>query len=199
MNIVVGSQNPVKIKAVRTVTKELWPKATIAGCDAPSGVSEQPFSDKETMQGALNRAVYSLKKAGGEKLKKAPQLHQDFEKSRTADSYLGIGLEGGVFTSDHTDSLWSTVWVAVCDSTGFYTLACGARFHIPHQLQESLHDGAELGPLMAKLIDEKDVRKKQGMIGVLTNNVTSRTESYTQIAREAIGLWSGRFWADGLQ
>jgi non-canonical (house-cleaning) NTP pyrophosphatase len=46
------------------------------------------------------------------------------------------------------------------------------------------------------LSGEKDVRSKQGMIGIITNGFVDRTEEYTGITKMALGLWYGRKVAD---
>jgi inosine/xanthosine triphosphatase len=73
MKISIGSKNKAKIQAVEQVfTGDHFQFLSV---DAESGVSDQPFSDKETVQGAINRANQALKLGEGE---------------------IGIGLEGGV-------------------------------------------------------------------------------------------------------
>ncbi len=56
MKVVVGSKNKTKVGAVEKV----WKDATITSLSVPSGVAAQPFSDEETMQGAINRAKRAL-------------------------------------------------------------------------------------------------------------------------------------------
>ena len=56
MKVVVGSKNKTKVGAVEKV----WKDAEITSISVPSGVSAQPFSDEETMQGAINRAKRAL-------------------------------------------------------------------------------------------------------------------------------------------
>ena len=57
MIVAVGSQNPAKVKAVKDIFEEMGcDEITIVPVDAPSEVNAMPFSDKETMMGAINRA-----------------------------------------------------------------------------------------------------------------------------------------------
>ena len=56
MKVVVGSKNKTKVGAVEKV----WKDAEITSLSVPSGVAAQPFSDEETMQGAINRAKRAL-------------------------------------------------------------------------------------------------------------------------------------------
>lgn len=182
MTIFVGSHNPVKVNAIVNAASETWPDVTVEGIDVPSGISEQPFSDKETRVGAVNRAEGAL--AQGLKIQPALQ--------KTPELVLGVGLEGGVF--EHDGDVWSTVWVAVIDLNGSLFEANGARFKVPPRIGQLLKDGQELGPLMSELVGEADIRKKQGMIGIITNSFVDRTEQYQGIAKMAIGLWHGREW-----
>lgn len=179
MQIFVGSTNPVKINAVVTAASETWPEVVVKGCDIPSGIPDQPWGDAETKQGAINRAKAALK----------------FGQSQTAelpDQILGVGLEGGVFEYGH--ELWSTVWVAVVDSKDQIATANGARFQVPERIAQLIRAGEEMGPVVEKLVGKADVRKKQGMIGVITNNFVDRTEEYSGISKMALGLWYGRDW-----
>lgn len=52
--IVVASQNPVKIRAVDSGFKQMQAgnEFEIIGLNVPSGVSDQPMTDKETYEGA---------------------------------------------------------------------------------------------------------------------------------------------------
>ena len=58
MNVNVGSKNIQKVNAVKEVLKSynIFGKPTIVALDVPSGVSEQPKSLEETIQGAINRS-----------------------------------------------------------------------------------------------------------------------------------------------
>ena len=57
MKVAVGSTNPVKVAAARSVIERVWPGATIASVVVPSGVRPMPLSDAECIEGAKNRAV----------------------------------------------------------------------------------------------------------------------------------------------
>src|SRR5690606_41694004 len=70
---VIASKNPAKINAVSSILANLEWTVDLSAVDAASGVSEQPFSQEETRQGAMNRATNALQ-----------------------DHDFAIGLEGGV-------------------------------------------------------------------------------------------------------
>lgn len=182
-HIFVGSTNPVKINAVKFATESHWPDIQISGFEVPSQVSEQPRSDVETRQGAQNRAQAVL-------------ILGKSETESQATS-LGVGLEGGVFT-DSKGELWSTVWVSVVDQSGQYWDANGARFKIPPKIASLINAGEEMGPALSKLFGGADIKRQNGAIGIVTNNIVTRTEEYAAICKLAIGLWYGQDWADSL-
>ncbi len=182
MHIFVGSTNPVKINAVIQAASETWPAVQVEGYEVESGVADQPRSDEETKQGSINRAKNVLSVA---------------TKFGNKDEVLGIGLEGGVFENKQGE-MWSTVWVSVVDQEDNVFSSNGARFLVPSIVADRIRQGEEMGPIIAEVVGEHDVRSKQGMIGVITKNFVDRTEEYMSIAKLALGLWYGRHWLDEL-
>jgi inosine/xanthosine triphosphatase len=183
MYLFVGSTNPVKVNAVTIAASESWPEATIEGFDVPSGIAEQPMTDEETRQGAINRAERALQRG----VAQFP-THQEL--------VLGVGLEGGVFIRNH--QLWSTVWVAVTDLHNHHFEANGARFKVPEPIAQAILNGEEMGTVVGQIMSDKYAKQKQGMIGLITNGFVDRTEEYSGIAKLALGLWFGRNWYDEL-
>ena len=110
MKVVVGSKNKTKVGAVEKV----WKDAEITSLSVPSGVSAQPFSDEETMQGAINRAEAS---------------------ARGRRSSIGIGLEGGVMKTEH--GLFMCNWGALATMDGKVFVAGGARITLPDDFSTS--------------------------------------------------------------
>ena len=74
----VGTVNPAKVQAVEMVLHN--ESFHVVAVDVSSDVSAQPFSDEETIQGAINRAVKALKETGAD---------------------IGFGLEGGVTETEY--------------------------------------------------------------------------------------------------
>jgi inosine/xanthosine triphosphatase len=184
MIIFVGSSNPVKVNAVKQAVISHWPDAQVEGFEVKSGVDAQPRTDKETRQGAENRALAALQQGVIE----LQNSGKKFDKTQL----LGVGLEGGVFTQGK--ELWSTVWGAVTDMEGRMFPVNGMRMRLPKILADQIAAGGEMGPVVAEVVGIEDVRQKQGMIGVVTNNFVTRTDEYGNIAKLAIGLWYGRDW-----
>ncbi|WP_209123908.1 DUF84 family protein [Alkalihalobacillus sp. BA299] len=160
----VGSTNPTKISAVRNVIKEENKK--IIGMKVSSNVSEQPFSDEETMEGAITRAKGCL------------------VDEKVA---VGFGLEGGVLETKA--GLMLCNWGALVDREGEIIVASGAKIVLPEELASQVREGKELGEVIDGFAHEKDVRKKGGTVGVLTNGWISRSEMFEHIVRLLVGQY----------
>ena len=166
MNIVIGSKNPTKILAVTDVFLD----ADITSLDAESGVSSQPFSDEETKQGAINRAKRCAESKSGT---------------------FGIGLEGGVMYVDN--QLYLCNWGALVTPDGRIITGSGARILLPVEIEAGLKEGKELGDLMDGYARRKEVRKKEGAIGIFTNDLVSRKEMFSHVVKLLRGQWE--YWS----
>lgn len=185
MILAVGSTNIVKVNAVKMGVAHQWPDAVVRGFETDSGVGPQPRSDHETYVGSRNRAYLALM---------AMEKEQGFLQSK--EIILGVGLEGGVDETE--DGVMSVVWCSVVDQTGNFFSSSGARFILDDEIASRILTGEEMGPIMDSIVKDKDTKKKQGMIGIVTSNFFNRTEEYASIARLTIGLWYGRHWRDTL-
>lgn len=165
MHIIIGSKNPTKIKAIETVFLDY----EVISLDVPSKVSAQPFSDKETMLGAINRAK---------------------ECKKSSPQSIGIGLEGGVMYIE--DRLYLCNWGAlVTPEEDIYT-ASGARICLPKEIETQLKAGFELGELMDHYAEKESVRNHEGAIGIFTNNCVDRKDLFIHIAKLLKGQWE--YW-----
>ncbi|MCB8943859.1 MAG: inosine/xanthosine triphosphatase [Ardenticatenaceae bacterium] len=156
MKIAVGSTNPVKIEAVRSVVQRVWPEAHVTGIAVPSGVSEMPLSEAEMIAGAKNRAILAREKLSAD---------------------LGFGLEGGLHEASFGWELQG--WVAVVDDDGRSSIGSGTRLPLPHHLVQRVLAGAELGHVMDDLLGETNVKQKGGAIGALTGGLIMRQDAFT--------------------
>ncbi|MGX6443075.1 DUF84 family protein [Neobacillus sp. K501] len=162
MKIIIGSNNPAKIAAVKGAFH--YQQSEFLSLDIPSGVSDQPFSDSETINGAINRAVGALKKGNGE---------------------IGIGLEGGVQESEH--GLLLCNWGALAVNNMDPIIAGGARFLLPEEISVRLRAGEELGPVMDDYVKKQNVRKNEGAVGVFTNGLINRAQMFSHIMDLLVG------------
>ncbi|SIS52438.1 DUF84 family protein [Salimicrobium flavidum] len=162
MKIYVGSLNPSKLTAVT----DAFPEDTVVEMDVDSKVSSQPFSDEETLEGAIHRA-------------------RECAMAQKAD--LGIGLEGGVMEID--DDLYLCNWGALVDQQENIYTAAGARIPLPDEVHEQMNKGLELGEVMEKYTQKNDVRKQEGAIGIFTNGNMNRDKMFEHIVTLLKGQW----------
>ncbi|KFN01450.1 DUF84 family protein [Bacillus clarus] len=162
MKVAVGSKNKTKVGAVQ----EVWKEVTITSVSVPSGVAAQPFSDEETMQGAINRAEQALQE----------------EKA-----HIGIGLEGGVMKTAH--GLFMCNWGALATSEGKIFVAGGARIKLPDDFLTPLEEGKELSEVMEGFVKRKDIRSHEGAIGIFTDDYVDRTALFVHVVKLLVGQY----------
>ncbi|WP_088103863.1 DUF84 family protein [Halalkalibacter urbisdiaboli] len=165
MKLVVGTKNPAKVHAVQEAF--IREPFTVISMDVPSEVSAQPFSDEETMQGAINRAKASIE--------------------MIPDAILGLGLEGGV--TETSLGLMLCNWGALVHRSGQIWVASGAKLPLPTEIAKALQHGEELGDVMARLTTDKDIRKKEGAVGVLTGGRMTRKNMFSHIVQLLYGQY----------
>lgn len=161
--IIIGSKNPAKIEAVRSAFSGDYEFDSL---DVPSGVKEQPFSDEETIKGAINRAEHALRLGGGD---------------------IGIGLEGGVQESSF--GLFLCNWGALVVKGQSPLVAGGARILLPEEIATRLRHGEELGPVMDDYAKKENIRKKEGAVGVFTNGKIDRSTMFTHVTKLLVGQY----------
>lgn len=155
--IVVASTNPVKIQAARQGFEKMFPGQALAMQPAPvpSGVSDQPISSEETLQGALNRACA------------AARLQPD------ADYWVGI--EGGI--EDQGEEMLAFAWVVVHTPQMTGKGRTGS-FYLPRAVVELIRQGKELGEADDIVFNKQNSKQANGAIGILTGDVVDRTRLY---------------------
>lgn len=163
MKIAIGSKNAVKINAVKEVF--VGKDYSFQSDNVSSGVSEQPFSDQETVEGAMNRSLNVLK---------------------STDATIGIGLEGGVV--DTPQGIYLCNWGALTDGEITVT-AGGARILLPDEFRESLLNGIELGTLMDNYTKKTEVGKNEGAVGIFTNGRMNRKDMFVHIVEMLRGQY----------
>lgn len=150
--ISVGSKNPVKIAAVENVVKKIWPDAEVVAVEVGHGISEQPTSDDEAIEGATNRAKLSLEKTGAD---------------------LGIGMEGHTIDTKH--GMFLSGWVVAVDKKDNMGIGGGNNLLLPEKIASEIRKGRELGPVMDEFTGINNIKQKQGAVGFLTNDLITRT------------------------
>ena len=158
-NIVVASENPVKIDAVRMGFERMFPGEafTVLGVGVPSGVSDQPMTDQTSRKGAVIRANNARHAA--------PQ----------ADYWVGV--EGGCDTLE--SDLVAYAWIVVLSRTQRGS-ARTAMFRLPKEVQRLVESGLELGDADDRVFGRQNSKQKSGAVGLLTSDVVTRTTLYEQ-------------------
>lgn len=158
IKIVVASMNPVKLRAVQDGFARMFPgrQFEVTACSVPSGVSNQPLSSAETLQGALNRS------------RRAAEIHP-------AANYW-VGIEGGVELGDGGE-MQAFAWVVVRSPHGVGKGRTGT-FFLPPQVAELVRQGMELGEADDIVFGRSNSKQQNGAIGILTGDVIDRARLY---------------------
>ncbi len=147
-DIAVGSMNPVKVEAVRSVMERIYGEVRITAVDAPSGVPPQPFGD-QTHQGSLNRA-----------------------RSALGSHDMAVGIEAGVF--EMLDGLYDIQHCSIVSSDGRETYGQGSGFRYPDAIAEEVRGGMTVGDAIKKVYGDRDIGRRQGAIGLLSRGLLDR-------------------------
>lgn len=157
MNVIISSRNPVKIQAVEAAVMQLFPDEHHAfeGISVPSGVSDQPMTDEETLQGAHNRAINA--------------------KSHQPAADLWVGIEGGI--EEKEGGFMAFAWIVV-EGNGQKGIGKSAGFMLPPKVCQLISQGMELGEADDVVFGQSNSKQNSGAIGLLTNDLITRTTLY---------------------
>ena len=153
IKVLVGSKNPVKIQCTIQAFQKVFPKykIDIQGLSVPSGVSDQPMTDLETLDGAQNRA-------------------QELASSPTKADYY-VGIEGGLETINNEMEAFAWIYVIGKQTTG---KARTATFQLPKKIQELIKQGIELGIADDMVFKRENSKQGNGAVGILTHDLIDR-------------------------
>jgi inosine/xanthosine triphosphatase len=160
MRVIVASKNPVKIRAVKEGFERMFPniKAVFEGISVPSEVPDQPMGNKETFDGAHNRAKNA--------------------KSAIPDADYWVGLEGGLIAHSASE-MEVMAWIVVLDKIKMGKSRT-ASLDLPQATIELINKGLELGHADEIVHNVENSKQNMGTTGLLTNNTVSRLEYYIQ-------------------
>ncbi len=147
-DIAVGSCNPVKVEAVRSVMERVYGDVRITAVDVPSGVPAQPFGE-QTHIGSENRAKAAL---GG---------HD-----------MAVGIEAGVF--EMLDGLYDIQHCTIVSRDGKVTYGQGSGFRYPDPIADLVRKGMTVGDAVKEVYGSTEIGKKQGAIGLLSKGLIDR-------------------------
>lgn len=156
MKILIGTKNPGKIEDAKQAFERYFDNIEIEGIPVNSDVGDQPINE-EILKGAKNR-VKNLKEYA---------VNNNIE----ADFY--ISSEAGI-----TNLLgeWIDInAVVIEDSKGFQSVGTSQGFPIPDKYIDEIKE-TELGKVMDKIFNGKELGKGKGGISFLTKNEVSRID-----------------------
>jgi inosine/xanthosine triphosphatase len=168
--IALGTNNQAKRAAV-VVATGIEPI-----CHAvPSGVSDQPMTEDETILGAITRAKNVL----------AAEPEADF----------GLGLEGGLmYDSIHTKQ-WYLFSVCAASNGNQLYVGKGLYFPIPHEIGEKLvQGGTELRHIIDELSSSIGSNHKEGAYGLFTNGRITRSDVFRDAVIAALTPFQSTFY-----
>ena len=163
MKIGVGSTNQVKVNAVKEVAAlyDMFSGAEVVPVETSSGVSEQPLSITETIDGAKNRA-----------------------RAAYAGNNFGIGIESGLIEVPHTKTgMMDTCACAIFDGKEYH-IGLSPAFEYPIKVTQTVKDeGVDINEAFYKhkLTDNPKIGSADGAIGFLTKSRIKRID-YTKQA-----------------
>jgi inosine/xanthosine triphosphatase len=156
MKIIVGSKNPVKVHATEVALTQVLntEELSVTGLNVSSGVPDQPMTEAQTRQGAINRVKACMQEVKG-------------------DWYIAI--EGGV--DNFIDGPATFAFVAICNGRQ-WSVGRSANLPLPASVFQALEQGEELGDVMDRLFQTKNIKQQGGAIGLLTHHLATRQSVY---------------------
>ncbi len=165
MKVAIGTLNPAKVNAVQECLDQLG-SFTYTSTSVSSGVADQPFSDEETIRGAVNRALRARER-------------------ETAD--IGIGLEGGMIETD--EGFFLCNWGALSEQGIEPIIAGGAMIPLPAEIGRKVKSGIELKIVMDEYADKENISQKEGAVGIFTGGLVTRKEMFKHICLLLFGQY----------
>jgi inosine/xanthosine triphosphatase len=152
LKVRVGSTNRVKVTAAKRAFTTAFRTAQVQGVEVPAKVSAQPF-EEETIDGAVARA-----------------------RSAIGDADYGVGIEAGLFWDEGAKDYLDVQYCAIADRRGAVTIGHGPGFPYPKAVIEAVKRGKTVGEAMEAFTKVKNIGRRIGAIGWLTEGAMDRTK-----------------------
>lgn len=158
----IGTKNEVKINALKETIKDypLLQTASVTGLDSCSGVSDQPKSLEETIEGAKKRA-----------------------KSAFCACDLSFGIEDGLMKVPGASTGYMNICVCAVYDVENYYLGISSAFEYPEKIIKMLfREGLDVNQAFfeAGLTKNKKIGSDQGAVAILTKNRWRRADTVRQ-------------------
>ena len=154
MKVLIGTQNPAKIQGAKEAFERYFDSFEIEGIPVSSGVGDEPVNE-EIYTGAKNRVNNLI----------------TYTKENNIDADYYIGIESGI-----TNLLgkWVIINIAVIkDKNGYESFGTSPAFPVPDKYVQEIID-TDLGKVMDKIFEQKNIGKSKGGIGFLTHDKITR-------------------------
>lgn len=167
----LGTTNEAKKSAVRMATG-----VEPVCIKVPSGVSAQPMSEVETIEGAINRAKAAY--------------------SGVPDARIGLGLEGGLTYDERVTQQWYLISVCAAWNGSKLSVGKGVAFPIPNQAVERIRkEGIELSAVIDEWSGATGTSHGGGAYGLLTEGRIHRADVFRDAVTAAITPYFSRFYS----
>lgn len=156
MKILMGTKNPGKIEGAKQAFEKYFNDIEIEGISVNSEVSDQPIN-QEIIVGAKNR-VKNLK---------------EYAKNNNIEADFYISSEAGL-----TNFLgeWIDINLAyIEDKNGIQSIGTSQGFPVPEKYIDEIRE-TELGKVMDRLFNGKEMSKGKGGISILTKEEVTRID-----------------------
>lgn len=157
IKVVVASLNPVKLNCTQTGFTKVFEQDAIhiEGTSVPSGVSDQPMTNDETLRGAKNRALNARKSK--------------------PDAHFWVGIEGGIDQEQGDMEAFAWIYILSNKQSG---KARTASFILPEKIRMLVNEGIELGHADDLIFKRENSKQGNGAVGILTHNLIDRASYY---------------------
>ena len=156
MKIIISTTNEAKINGVKKSFSDVFDNCEFIAEKFESNIKDQPLSEVEGINGAINRAKNAI------------------QKYRDADYF--VGLEGYVDTTEY--GMFLAGASAVIDKNNTIGIGLSLKLQLPEFIRKRIENGEELGIIIKELKNDEDniIRNTEGTMGVLTNGRLLRSE-----------------------
>lgn len=156
MKVCIGSVNEAKVKGVVKAFKVFFKDFEVAAIDLSGLVSAQPFSIEEAVEGAHKRARLALSSIEG--------------------CDYGVGVEAGLFKIK--DAWFAHQIACIVHKDGLCSYGLSPAFQVPPKVVGGVLSGRyrELEEAVNEYFSKDRVGEREGLIGILTDNVIVRSD-----------------------
>lgn len=168
ITLVIASENKAKVMGLTRAFYAMFPEGThtIIQSAAPSGVSEQPKTEYETIKGALNRL--------------------EFIKNEYPEADYYMSMEAGVIKLPGMVEEIGYVYVYKKGDERPYHAQI-PRFEVPTNVAIEVRNGLEMGLANDKVFGRVDSKQSGGVVGEVTDGLVTRTNIIQIAAVIALG------------